>query len=104
VLIPTRLFKAVYDANRGEAGVYLARNAPGDAWEAISLDQLAAIGGLVAFPDLPASVRRRTMALPEPRRDEHAGSRREPGFLDWLAAELRRAARRAWRDFLRSLF
>ncbi|WP_245447298.1 DNA/RNA non-specific endonuclease [Methylobacterium sp. 17Sr1-1] len=108
VLIPTRLFKAVYDANRGEAGVYLARNAaPGEAWEAISLDQLAGLGGIVAFPDLPDSVRRRTMALPEPRRDDHAGgprSRREPGFLDWLAAELRRAARRAWRDFLRSLF
>ncbi|AWN50236.1 DNA/RNA non-specific endonuclease [Methylobacterium terrae] len=107
VLIPTRLFKAVYDANRGEAGVYLARNAAGDAWEAISLEQLAAIGGIVAFPDLPDSVRRRVMALPEPRRDEYAGgprSRREPGFLDWLAAELRRAARRAWRDFLRSLF
>ncbi|UHC14671.1 DNA/RNA non-specific endonuclease [Methylobacterium currus] len=108
VLIPTRLFKAVYDANRGEAGVYLARNAaPGEAWEAISLEQLAAIGGIVAFPDLPDSVRRRIMALPEPRRDEYAGgprSRREPGFLDWLAAELRRAARRAWRDVLRSLF
>lgn len=107
VLIPTRLFKAVYDANRGEAGVYLARNAPGDAWEAISLDQLAGLGGIVAFPDLPDSVRRRVMALPEPKRDEHAGSprsRREPGILDWLAAELRRAARRAWRDFLRSLF
>ncbi len=107
VLIPTRLFKAVYDANRGEAGVYLARNAPGEEWQAISLDQLAAIGGIVAFPDLPDSVRRRIMPLPEPRRDEYVGgprSRREPGFLDWLAAELRRAARRAWRDFLRSLF
>lgn len=108
VLIPTRLFKAVYDANRGEAGVYLARNAaPGEAWEAISLDRLAEIGGIVAFPDLPDSVRRRIMTLPEPRRDEYAGgprSRREPGVLDWLAAELRRAARRAWRDFLRSLF
>ncbi|TNC07326.1 DNA/RNA non-specific endonuclease [Methylobacterium terricola] len=107
VLIPTRLFKAVYDANRGEAAVYLSGNAPGDAWEAISLDQLAAIGGLVAFPDLPDSVRRRIMPLPEPKRDEHAGgprSRREPGFLDWLTAELRRAARRAWRDLLRSLF
>ncbi|WP_341483521.1 DNA/RNA non-specific endonuclease [Methylobacterium indicum] len=107
VLIPTRLFKAVYDANRGEAGVYLARNAPGEEWEAISLDRLAAIGGIVAFPDLPDSVRRRIMPLPEPKRDEYVGgprSRREPGFLDWLAAELRRAARRAWRDFLRSLF
>ncbi|MCF4125353.1 DNA/RNA non-specific endonuclease [Methylobacterium sp. SyP6R] len=108
VLIPTRLFKAVYDANRGEAGVYLARNAaPGETWEAISLDQLAGLGGIVAFPDLPDSVRRRIMKLPEPRRDEYAGgprSRREPSILDWLAAELRRAARRAWRDFLRSLF
>jgi endonuclease G len=108
VLIPTRVFKAVYDPNRGEAGVYLARNAaPGDIWEAISLDQLAAIGGIVAFPDLPASIRRRIMTLPEPRRDEYAGgprSRREPGLVDWITAELRRAARRAWRDILRSLF
>ncbi|RVU15026.1 DNA/RNA non-specific endonuclease [Methylobacterium oryzihabitans] len=105
VLVPTRLFKAVYDPARREAGIYLAPNAAGGRWEAVSPARLAEIGGITVFPDLPAAARSRTMALPEPQRDAYGGARRrEPSFVDWLLAELRRMARRAWRDFLRSLF
>ncbi|MEH3144956.1 MAG: DNA/RNA non-specific endonuclease [Methylobacterium frigidaeris] len=105
VLVPTRLFKAVYDPARREAGIYLARNADGGTWEAVSPARLAEIGGITVFPDLPPAARARTMALPEPQRDAYAGGRRrEPSFADWLTTELRRMARRAWREFLRSLF
>ncbi|ACL61879.1 DNA/RNA non-specific endonuclease [Methylobacterium nodulans ORS 2060] len=108
VLVPTRLFKAVYDPRRGEAGVYLARNAENAGWEAVSPARLAEIAGIVVFPSLPEAARSRVMPLPEPRRDEFAGGHRprrpEPSFLDWLAAELTRMAKRALREAIRSLF
>ncbi|MFE1602475.1 DNA/RNA non-specific endonuclease [Methylobacterium sp. ID0610] len=108
VLVPTRLFKAVYDPRRGEAGVYLARNAADAGWETVSPAQLAALAGIVVFPSLPETARGRAMPLPEPRRDEHAGTHRsrkaEPSFVDWLAAELTRMAKRALREAIRSLF
>ncbi|MGY2048482.1 DNA/RNA non-specific endonuclease [Methylobacterium sp. JK268] len=109
VLVPTRVFKAVYDPRRGEAGVYLARNAKDAGYETVSPAQLAAIAGIVVFPSLPEAVRARAMPLPEPRRDEVAGGhhprgRHEPSFLDWLTRELTRMAKRALREALRSLF
>lgn len=107
VLVPTHLFKAVYDPGRGEAGIYLAPNTAAETWEAVSPARLAEIAGIEVFPSLPAAARGRVLPLPEPRRDEFArGPRRkpEPSFLDWLTAELNRMARRAWREFLRSLF
>ena len=45
----------------------MALNAPGLAWRAVSLDALREIAGLDAFPSLPAAVKARTMALPEPQ-------------------------------------
>lgn len=40
VFVPTALFKAVYDPKRNDAGAYVSSNAPGDAWQAISISQL----------------------------------------------------------------
>ncbi|ACA20618.1 DNA/RNA non-specific endonuclease [Methylobacterium sp. 4-46] len=109
VLVPTRLFKAVYDPRRGEAGIYLARNAENAGYETVSPAQLAAIAGIVVFPGLPEAARARAMRLPEPRRDEVSGGHRprgrpEPSFVDWLAHELTRMAKRALREAIRSLF
>lgn len=108
VLVPTRVFKAVYDPRRGEAGVYLAPNAANASYEAVSPARLAEIAGIVVFPSLPEAARARVMALPEPRREEVAHhrprSRPEPSFVDWLTGELTRMAKRALRHALRSLF
>ncbi|MCR0983893.1 DNA/RNA non-specific endonuclease [Roseomonas populi] len=74
VLVPTALYKAIYLPGRGEAGAYLASNAPGLAWRAVSLDALREATGLDAFPALPATVKARAMALPEPRPSNVRGS------------------------------
>lgn len=76
VLIPTSVWKAVYDPSRGGAGVYVTPNAPGEAWQVISLDQHRAMTGIDAFPTLPAAVKATAMELPAPsvRRYGGAGS------------------------------
>jgi endonuclease G, mitochondrial len=64
VLVPTHLWKAIYDPARRQAGVYLVPNAAGATWRQISLNQLAAMTGVTPFPGLTA----RAMTLKGPRR------------------------------------
>ena len=55
VLVPTQLYKALYDPGRGEAGAYLAPNRAGGEWRALSMDELRGLAGVDVFPDLPGS-------------------------------------------------
>lgn len=71
VLVPTAIFKAIYDPKRHQAGAYLAPNAEGDRWDAISLARLAQITGVDVFPTLPASTKESAMALPDPALHRH---------------------------------
>lgn len=109
VLVPTQLYKALYDPERGEAGAYLAPNRTGGAWQAVSLAALRGTAGVDVFPGLPEAVKGRAMPLPEPRefaRGDEADRRapREESWQDWLWREAGRALRKAIRDALRSIF
>lgn len=114
VLVPTHLFKALYDPATGEAGAYLVPNRDDAPWRAVSLDDLRQFAGLDVFPALSPSAKARAMDLPEPRaysrendpRDErsHRRPRETDSFEAWAKAELHRALRRLWRDLMRALF
>ena len=113
VLVPTQLFKALYDPARGEAGAYLVPNRDDAEWRAVSLAELSDVAGLDVFPGLPDSVKRRAMDLPEPRtysRGDEAGAaphgrNREPdSFEAWARQQIHRLARRLWRDLMRAIF
>lgn len=112
VLVPTQLFKAVYDPEKGEAGAYVVDNRDDAEWRAVSVSELAGLAGLEAFPSLPDPVKIRAMDLPEPRSysrgDETGPARGRPRddstFESWLRAELHRLARRLWRDLIRAVF
>jgi len=66
VLVPTHVFKAIYVPKRQQAGAYVAPNAPGDAWKAVSIAELEQLTGLDVFPALSAEVKATAMALPDP--------------------------------------
>lgn len=108
VLVPTQLYKALYDPSRGEAGAYLAPNRGGGEWRAVSMDELRAAAGVEVFPGLPAAAKARAMDLPEPRefaRGDAAERRpRSDTWQDWFFRELSRAVSKALRDVLRSIF
>ena len=95
VLVPTRIYKAVYHVERTQAGAYLANNAEGWAWQAVSIAELNALAGLDLFPSLPASVKEVAMTLPEPRRD---GERRREQTVE----KRDRSAPRSGRDDARA--
>lgn len=110
VLVPTQMFKAIYDPAAGEGGAYLAQNDAGGALRTISLDTLRGIAGIDAFPALPPSVKASAMTLPEPvaySREYIAGRRsrsREETWQDWLGREVARALHHAYRRLLRAIF
>jgi endonuclease G len=65
VLVPTYVFKAVYDPGKNEAAAYLVRNAEGKDFAKISVADLNKLTGLNVFPKLPANVK--AMDLPKPK-------------------------------------
>ena len=67
VLVPTKLFKAVYDPNRQEAGAYLVDNTADAQPLTVSITELETIAGINIFPAVGNQVKRKLMRLPEPR-------------------------------------
>jgi endonuclease G len=111
VLVPTQLFKALYDPASGEAGAYLARNDDARDWHAVSIDELGRQAGIDVFPGLPAAARSTAMSLPDPHASSHGDAHRprreqswQESWQEWLGRELNRAVRKFVRDLLRSIF
>jgi endonuclease G len=64
VLVPTSVYKAVYDPARGQAAAYLCPNVNGPQCQTVSIAQLAQLTGINPFP--AASVTAAPLALPTP--------------------------------------
>jgi endonuclease G len=67
VMVPAKLYKAVYDPDRQEAGAYLIDNAADAQPQKISVAELEKIVGIDVFPAASASVKAKLMRLPEPK-------------------------------------
>ena len=67
VLVPAKLYKAVYDPQRQEAGAYLIDNAADARPQKVSIAELEQIAGVDVFPAANASVKSKLMRLPEPK-------------------------------------
>ncbi|MCJ2013310.1 DNA/RNA non-specific endonuclease [Methylobacterium sp. J-076] len=110
VLVPTQLYKALYDPATGEAGAYLVANEAGQEWQGLSLDALRAAAGIDVFPGLPPAAKATAMTLPDPHAFSRSadtarpGTRQDEGWRDRLVREMMRAVRKAVREFLRGIF
>ena len=67
VMVPTKLFKAIYDPQRKEAGAYLIDNTADAQPQKVTIEDLEKIAGISMFPSVEASVKSRLMRLPDPR-------------------------------------
>jgi endonuclease G len=67
VLVPTQLFKAVYDPRRREAGAYLIDNVDDAQAQKLSIAQLEKIAGISIFPSVNERIKVSGMDLPEPK-------------------------------------
>jgi endonuclease G len=77
VMIPTQVFKAVYDPVTRRAGAYVAANDNRGSWETVSLSRLRELTGIDVFPSLPEAISQKPSSLPPPGGDgiEEAGRR-----------------------------
>lgn len=66
VLIPTKIYKAIYDPKSGFGGAYIVDNANGDNYQVISIAQLEQLSGIKPFPKLSTTAKQNAMSLPVP--------------------------------------
>ena len=66
-MVPTKLFKAVYDPLRKEAGAYLIDNTADAQPQKISITELEKVAGISIFPSVEENVKSRLMRLPNPK-------------------------------------
>ncbi|VVE80617.1 DNA/RNA non-specific endonuclease [Pandoraea sputorum] len=67
VMVPTQLFKVVYDPKRKQAGAYLVANEATGDYSVVSVAELEKLAGIDFFPGMPASVKGTAMSLPKPK-------------------------------------
>jgi endonuclease G, mitochondrial len=78
VLVPTAVFKAIYDPARRQAGAYVTPNAEGMEYQTMSLADLAQLAHVDPFPKLPADIKQTKMALPVPQSHRPHKSKNQP--------------------------
>jgi endonuclease G len=70
VLVPTSVFKAIYDPDNGTAGAYVAPNAKQSRTmeiETVSIAELEKRLGIILFPLMPDQMKQTPMNLPRPQ-------------------------------------
>lgn len=78
VLIPTSVFKAIYDPARKQAGAYVTPNEEGDEYQTLSLAELEERTHVDPFPKLPPEIKNTKMTLPVPQSHRARKSREIP--------------------------
>ncbi|HEX5670822.1 MAG TPA: DNA/RNA non-specific endonuclease [Sulfuricurvum sp.] len=66
VLIPTKLYKAIYDPATHKGAAYIVDNSPGEGYDVISIMELEHMVGIRFFPQMNSSSKQTAMKLPDP--------------------------------------
>jgi endonuclease G len=67
VLVPTYVYKAIYDPQKKQAAVYFVKNAPGGRYAVVSVAEVEELAGISLFPALANEAKLSPMALPTPK-------------------------------------
>lgn len=66
VLVPSHIYKAIYDPSTEEGAAYLTSNLPGDDYRVISISELEKVSGIRHFPKMSDTAKQTPMGLPSP--------------------------------------
>lgn len=75
VMVPTQVFKAIYDPKRNEAGAYLVGNEEGTQAQIISIAELERVSGINVFPSIKNQTKNAGMNLPQPKERKRRGGK-----------------------------
>lgn len=73
VLVPTKLYKAIYDPSSGKGAAYLVANGGTNDYEVLSIGQLEQLSGVRLFPKMTQAAKDYAMDLPDPQ-ERHGAS------------------------------
>ena len=79
VLVPSNLFKVVYDPKQGEAAAYVVANEATSSYSTMSVAELEAMSGINFFPRMPLAVKQTKLTLPAPIPRHSGGARAAKG-------------------------
>jgi endonuclease G, mitochondrial len=82
VLVPTSIYKAIYDPARKQAGAYVTPNAPGMEYQTLSIADLEKRININLFPTLSPSIKAAKMAMPVPTPHGQRGGKNKPVEVD----------------------
>jgi len=71
VLVPTSVYKIVYDPQRKEAAAYVATNTDSPTYEVVNIAALEARAGIDFFPGMSSAAKHKAMDLPSPTEHGH---------------------------------
>ena len=66
IIVPTKLFKAVFVPATGQGAAYVVNNSSSKEYEVIGIAELEKISGINIFPSMLASAKMNVMKLPDP--------------------------------------
>lgn len=75
VMVPTQMFKAIYDPRRKEAGVYLVDNVEGAQAQVITISELEKLNGISVFPSVSIHIKAKGMLLPPAKERKRRGGK-----------------------------
>lgn len=87
VLVPTHVFKAVYDPRRQAAAAYITANGPGAEWKTVSIKELEGLAGIDVFPALSSAAKTKLASLPSPTQRASRAAQQE-GWVSWTLRRL----------------
>lgn len=67
VMVPTKIYKAIYDPSTKQGAAYLMDNAPGNDYQVVSIAQIEQLAGINLFPKMSAAAKAQPMRLPAPK-------------------------------------
>ena len=74
-MVPTHLFKLIYDPRQNRASAYLVLNEATDEYKVVSLAELQSLSGIDLMPNLPKDQKNILINLPKPTpHHERSGS------------------------------
>ena len=81
VLVPTYVYKAIYDPQQKQAAAYLVANAPGGHYAVVSVSEVENLTGINLFPALATEVKQTPMPLPVPKPTTHVKVIKDQGIV-----------------------
>lgn len=92
VLVPSKLYKAIYDPSSGQGAAYITDNAPGTDYRIVTIADLEQMSGIDLFPMMDPSMKQKAMPLPDPelRQNHYSNHDDNNGMIHFIERLLRR--------------